>query len=1059
MKKYLFSILLIVAICITLCACQPTESPDDDVKSNVDNTLLNGFECNADIYRITPQDVSPTDEYLVSVNTDKQYVKAGEGSLKYVYVNGSSHTFAQMLARSAIDFDVQTLSSVVLQVYNASDKTQKLTLSATTQTGAALFSNQQSLEPNVWTEVRLDRLAEVSYKKKVNIAGFSFRFDVDGSATFYVDEFRVELGAKDVLPANFDDVVADIAQIAPQSSLTIDTFDEYVKFIDLVEYADMLYADLADKSSHANSYAKLTEYFALTGGFSAAYTPRSEDDIVTKWEYGTGLTVSQDENETYGGIWSIIVDAKSAGEQSFKFENIDVSDCGELVMWIYNPTELTLNLAIHGGWNSWMAYSTKLAPKDWTEVRFNASVVEKDTEGSFFPIISGEYVNGTRSPFEGTFLFTAVYGVPAKEAATDVINTIDKLPSADNVTTDDRSLLENVRAAYENLSTAARAAVTNYAKLVAVENKLAQVEAEAFDAKILSVISVTPTEDNAIDCYLAMVDLTNEYNALADLTYEKVSKWSDAEYYRKTVEVYAESVTQKLIGSLPEAKDVELKHISQIDLAKTLYDGLTEQAQANVDGTKLAELVKQAQNYLLLFDFSVETSDKISTTTDFAVDWTGKTTYATDSVYGNVMVCNIIAGMTGYPREAEFRIRATDKKVWLYEEICFYVYAPIENATFRVYSENWRSYIDIPLTKGEWTLISIDSSFPTTNNMDGMFFIFIAPEGSTPAGEWKVSSPYAYFDEEKTNGYVSAFEDAMANVPSEDDVTANDKQAIAQARSLYDQMPNYCKNYISSRLVKQLTDAENKLDVVLAADKINAFNSMYSALGEQSNGQDIFDCLVAYVNLGKFQSEVDSAVLENLQKYMIAQKASVAAAAENAIDEFVARCDLPKDVDECKTLYDDVLANVPDDVYGLISSDKRKQLATLYQTAKGCKAVATEWQLADTIANETYGDVYKATLTDANLFFAKLTKGTVGKAKKAAFYVYCPENSNVNLFCQIDGLWTTPYNINITSGGWTKIEFDGSLLENTDHDLYLYAKLNESGVTLQGVLITEIYVY
>lgn len=1057
--------LLLVLTCCVMCACNQQKQPNDDNTpvTPADPTLLNGFENNADLYSVYPTEIGPKDEYRVNINIDSAFVKSGEGSLKYTFTNGTAHSFLQLISNSNLpDLDVTKLKSVSLWVYNATEVEQKVTLSITSSSGAPLFSVQQELRANQWTKVEYNQLAEFSYKKKTNVAGVLFRFDVtadyDGAITLYADEMRVELGAEDVPPADFNQVVAGIADIAPKTAITLQTFAENVKFIDAVRYARLLYNDLANTSGYEASYTQLQAYEQLLGGFSTVYTPRSDDDVISKWEYGNGFTVAQEVDETYGGVWSIIVDAKSATEQSFKFVDLDVSSYGEIAMWVYNPTDMELRFQVHGGWNNWNAYETTLPAGEWTMVRYNCSIVETDTTNSVFYVISDKSKQG----FSGTFLFTALYGIPASQSANTVIDAINTLPNKDNITLEHKTLVKQIRADYENLSAASKSAVTNYSKLTQAENKIATIEAAAFDEQIMQVVSVAITTDNVLERYSAVTDLTNQYNALDDLTYYSVTKWGEVEGYNKQIDVYKAQLVVGLVNSLPNVDVAEFpKVFTQVNLAKTLFDQLDETAQAKVDTDKLNKLVAVANTYLLQFDFTTENSDKVSTTTDFGNAWQGTTSYVTDSTYGNVMVCDVTAGHTNAPTQAEFRLRMYEK-IKQYEKICFYVWAPTDNARLIVYNEKWSKHLDISLTKNQWTLIEIDTSFPTTNNLDGMFFIFTATSTESLVGQWKATSVYAYFDQARTDKFVSDFTTAMESVPQKEQITLADKQAIETARELYDALPEYCKGYIKASVVKSLTDAEERIEVLQASTTINGFLANVNALGENSTGEQILNAWLQFKNLGKYQSEIDQTVVNKIKMAMDSKPQDVAAAYDNLIQEFYSRYDFPRDIAEFKTLQDVALYDLSDAVFNYITANTKTKLVELGNIVDKYSSATTLMRPDNAQTDDSYGTVYSYTVTNGVgndiVCVFKLLANEI-KNKTLTLYVYRPQGSSNAIFkVAMDNPWTEPDDlvVSVTKDGWTKIEYSAENIDTT-RDCYFYIVLTGDTAQQSGWLVTELY--
>ena len=732
-----------------------------------DPGLLNGMDNMEDLYAVKPMDVTRNDAYVMTLNTDPAYTKAGEGSFRYTFVSGSSHAFLQLLARSYhAKADVKTLKSVSVEVYCDSDTAQRVTLSVTTAGGAALFSRTVTVTPRQWTTVSVDGLENYSYQKKSAIGGVSFRFDAESAVTMYVDEMRFTLGAADLPPVDFNAYVSSIASMAPDAPLTKATFGEHVAFVDAVCYARSLYDAMSDKSqASAASTAALDRYTALLGGYGTLYSPRVSGDVMDRWSYGAALTVSGGEDPTYGAVYEIAVNARNTGEQSFRYTGLDVSRIGEIVFYVYNPTDSELKLTVHGGWNTWLAHTCQLPPKTWTAVTVNAATVENDMAGSFFLIISRQ----GKEPFEGIFRFTALYGVPGNIAAGDVIAAIDALPAKADITLANKNEVLQVRAAYDELSREARASVSNYARLTEAEKRIAEIEAADFDAAVQNFLSLSVSGANAKDLYLQMLDLQNAYDALSELAAPRVTTLQALRDRKEELDRYLVEIVNGMLDALPEAAVAEgdlPRLLPQVSLAKQLYDALTEEQQGQIAAAgKLQALLRLCENYRLVFDFTVANMARVSNTTDFGNAWGGTMTVTSDSIYGDLLVMNVLSGHANSSREAEFRLRETARRIKGYQSIVFYVFAPMEGAVLRAWPSNWKNPVDYPLTAHTWTRISLDPAAFFEDCLDGMFFTVVAPRGKQPVGEWKISSFYAYYDEEETNRLVNAFIDAVSALP------------------------------------------------------------------------------------------------------------------------------------------------------------------------------------------------------------------------------------------------------------------------------------------------------
>lgn len=844
----LLAVLLLCSLLLVSCEKKPgkTDTPDTpDVPDTSafrnpragDPGLLNGMDNMEDLYALKPVDVSPYDAYTMTLNTDPAYTKAGEGSFRYTFLSGSSHTFLQQLSHSYhAKADVKTLKSVSVEVYCDSDTAESVTLSVTTSGGAALFSRTVTVAPKSWTTVSVDGLEAYSYQKKSAIGGVSFRFDAESTVTMYVDEMRFTLGAADLPPVDFNAYVSSIASMAPDAPLTKATFGEHVAFVDAVCYARSLYDAMNDKSqASAASKAALDRYTALLGGYETLYSPRASGDVMDRWSYGAALTVSTGEDPAYGAVYEVAVNARNTGEQSFRYTGLNVSRIGEIVFYVYNPTDSELKLDVHGGWNTWLAYTCQLPPKAWTAVTVNAATVENDVAGSFFVVISRQ----GKAPFEGVFRFTALYGVPGNIAAGDVIAAIDTLPAKADITLAHKNEVLLVRAAYDELSREARASVSNYARLTEAENRIAEIEAADFDAEVNAFLAQTVGAENAKELYLQLIDLLNAYDALSDLAAPRVTTRQALYDRRAELDRYLVEIVNGMIDALPEAAGAEgdlPRLLPQVGLTKQLYDALTEEQREQVTAAgKLQAFLRLCENYRLVFDFTVANMTRVSNTTDFGNAWGGTMAVTSDSIYGDLLVMNVLSGHANSPREAEFRLRDTARRIKGYQSIVFYVFAPMEGAVLRAWPSNWKNPVDYPLTAHTWTRISLDPAAFFEDCLDGMFFTVVAPAGKQPVGEWKISSFYAYYDEEETNRLVNAFVDAVNALPETSELTLADEGAVEAVKEAYRALPPHALYYVSRRYIRRMNTASDRISALKAQAYIDAFADAVNALPAPSD--------------------------------------------------------------------------------------------------------------------------------------------------------------------------------------------------------------------------------
>ena len=1058
-------VLVFVVTCLTFAAC---DKNDDNIvpPAPADPTLITSFENVDDLYALTAIEIAPNDEYKLGVNSDKNHVSDGEASLRYTFASGGSHLFCQYIADSHLsDLDVTKLSAVSLDFFNTSDTEQNVTLSVTTSSGAALFSKQQSLSHNAKTTVVYDELGSFTYKRKANVAGFSFRFDVESPVTIYVDNMRVTLGASDVPPEDFNAFTEGIVNV-PEQPVTTETLDQNIAFLDAVGYARQLYDGLVDKTTaKAANVELLKKYETLANGYAALYTPRNDTDIVDKWEYGVGLTVGTDVDKDYGAMWSIVVNAKRDGEQSLRFTDVSVDGFGEAVMYVYNPTEYQLQYSLSGGWQSFGAERGKLSQGEWNKISFNASLVENDTVGSLFMIVH-RMENGVRMPFDGVFGFSAIYGVPASIVAKPIIDEIATLPVVEEIGLTNKAEVSAVRAHYDNLSRSAKAAVTNYKKLSEAENKIADIEAQTLDDKISVLVATEVTQTNAAVCFGKTVELYNEYRALSNLAYGKVTKIGELNTFKKYLDGYLPTIVKDMTDNLPSADLADFpKVVDKLNQILQLFDLLDEEDRQNIDVDKLAKYKSMASDYALLYDFTDDNLGKISITTDFGNAWQGTMTTQTDVDYGNVLVCDVKSGHAGdFARNAEFRVRDTSVKTAKYEKIVFYVYCPIDQALFRCYPSNWTNPYDVKLSANAWNKIEVDASLFVDGTLDGMFFLFISKEGMQPVGVWKVSDFFGYVDRETTNKLVSGFVDVVNALPETAQLTLADEAMINQATELYRQFKPYCINYISQAVLNKYKRAVDKLAELKQSSVLDKLTSMVNDLTENSGGEEVYAALYYYTSLSKaLQKQVDEVVVSKLINMVETSGVKFAAALDADVQNFGANYDFPRQLSKLKVL-SDIINGLSDEVYALLSTETSTTVSALNKIGKKYVVVANVG--GDAVVDEQYGNTYRLTVKPEapeqnNLL--TLAKGTAS-GKNIVFYVYRPDGAS-DAFLYFAGqknVWTSTdkTSVTISADGWTRVEFAAEDVVNADWTTYWYIYLKDKNVSEEsGWLISDIYAY
>ena len=217
-------------------------------------------------------------------------------------------------------------------------------------------------------------------------------------------------------------------------------------------------------------------------------------------------------------------------------------------------------------------------PEDWDGLSFDLTGAIK--VGGFAKVPTHRilsYGDGIDNPY-GTSAAAIVSQLPAlslKLEGWHVNDVIEKIDAIGEVTLESEEAITAARAAYEALTEAQQAQVTNYDKLTAAEARLTDLKAaKAVDDMIDAIGEVTLESEGTIDAARAAYEALTEAQQAEVKSYDKLT----AAEARLAVLKPAKPV-EKLIDAIGE---VTLGSESAIAAARTAYDNLTEAQQAEV---------------------------------------------------------------------------------------------------------------------------------------------------------------------------------------------------------------------------------------------------------------------------------------------------------------------------------------------------------------------------------------------------------------------------------------------------------------------------------------------
>ena len=248
----------------------------------------------------------------------------------------------------------------------------------------------------------------------------------------------------------------------------LDFSDEYVMFYgnDITE-ARNAYNALSEKAKAlVTNYSKLEEIEALYANYVVVADMSSKSGFAAYEGMGNSSWISTGYDETYQNYLSVSVPEGKDVNLALTFSTTDLATklegCEKVYFYVYSPCtykDRELLLKINGSYN---AAGTRplLAKQSWTKVELS---VEDFINLQVFGVYSGQ----NDGPCE--YKFSQIYAVKSSLYAKDVIALINELPTNEDLIPFYGEKISVAREAYDNLSSSAQSAVTNYSKLQSIE--------------------------------------------------------------------------------------------------------------------------------------------------------------------------------------------------------------------------------------------------------------------------------------------------------------------------------------------------------------------------------------------------------------------------------------------------------------------------------------------------------------------------------------------------------------------------------------------------------------
>ncbi|HCX64566.1 MAG TPA: hypothetical protein DHN33_05095, partial [Eubacteriaceae bacterium] len=178
------------------------------------------------------------------------------------------------------------------------------------------------------------------------------------------------------------------------------------------------------------------------------------------------------------------------------------------------------------------------------------------------------------------------------EAANEVEQQIDALPSVDALQLSDQGAVEAARTVYDELSESQKGYVTNEAKLQAAEEKLQDLGQAA---QVDSMIEALPSLEDLLLSHKGDVEgARTAYDALTDSQKSYVTRLEKlAELEEKMHDLVQAFQVDEQIDALPSVDALQLSDQGDVEAARTAYDGLSESQKGYVQ--KLDQLIQREE--------------------------------------------------------------------------------------------------------------------------------------------------------------------------------------------------------------------------------------------------------------------------------------------------------------------------------------------------------------------------------------------------------------------------------------------------------------------------------
>ena len=427
---------------------------------------------------------------------------------------------------------------------------------------------------------------------------------------------------------------------------------------------------------------------------------------LTKWDYGNAIAVTASTDDTYGAIWSVVID--NIAEQSLQHDPVDVEGFERVCFYVYNPCAGTMRLTIHGGYDDgWALKTMELVGQSWTKVEVSVSAFEVATPGQIFLMIQ----DPSAVSVGGEWKITSFYGLKTGETAPDV----EKPEEPEIPEVDSNVLVDAKTQTLTKWDIGGDLTVTN-----------------STDLAYGDVWNVTIG---------AMVEQSITHGAIVTDGFERVYfyVYNPCDYAVRLV-IHggwtAWNVQQIMLGSKTWAKvEVDVSTFTT-DVAGQIFIVLQDPDAVSVAGewkiTSFVGLKEGEEAPAIVNPVLVDAKTQTLTRWDYGNEIT--VVNSTDDTYGDVMVMTVSdCGEQGFTHPV---INTYD-----FDTVYFFVFNPCAyDVRFNVHGATTWGAQTLLIPANSWTRIELKASLINENGAGKVGFVIQDPNAVSVAGEWKITS-------------------------------------------------------------------------------------------------------------------------------------------------------------------------------------------------------------------------------------------------------------------------------------------------------------------------------